>query len=151
MIETSIDTISYYLYSSTLSLNLGILVGDIIVGYRQHVLHNKLNHSDTDNDIPYHIHDLVRLTHLQQQVGLQATIINCSRYSTNHNIKCTALLPYNIYSALHSVINPPTTIILDIDSNLIQSKIQNKKIRALGKAFYPTDKDKLKKSSSNYP
>ena len=33
---------------------------------------NKLDHSDTDNDIPYHIHDLVRLTHLQQRVGLQA-------------------------------------------------------------------------------
>ncbi len=64
--------------------------GDIIVGYRQHVLHNnKLVHSDTDNDIPYHIHDLVRLTHLQQQAGLQATIINGSRYPTNHNLKCT--------------------------------------------------------------
>ena len=59
--------------------------GDIIVGYRQHVLHNnKLDHSDTDNDIPYHIHDLVRLTHLQQRVGLQATIINGSRYPANH-------------------------------------------------------------------
>ncbi len=53
--------------------------GDIIVGYRQHVLNNnKLDHYDTDNDIAYHIHDLARLTHLQQRVGLQATIINGS-------------------------------------------------------------------------
>jgi hypothetical protein len=33
---------------------------DIIVGYRQNVLHNDKFHSDTDNDIPYRIHDLVR-------------------------------------------------------------------------------------------
>ena len=49
--------------------------GDIIVGYRQHILNNnKLDHSDIDNDIPYHINDLVRLTHLQPRVGLQANI-----------------------------------------------------------------------------
>jgi hypothetical protein len=30
--------------------------GDIIVGYRQHILqNNKLDHADTDNDVPYHI------------------------------------------------------------------------------------------------
>ncbi len=40
-------------------------VGDIIVGYRQHILpNNKLDHSDIDTDIPYHIYDLVRLTHI---------------------------------------------------------------------------------------
>ncbi len=45
--------------------------GDIIVAYRQHLLHNnKLDHSDTDKDISYHIHNLVRLTHLQQRVGI---------------------------------------------------------------------------------
>jgi hypothetical protein len=49
--------------------------GDIIVGYRQHILPNHhLDPSDADTDIPYHIHDLVRLTHLQQRVGLKATI-----------------------------------------------------------------------------
>jgi hypothetical protein len=123
--------------------------GDTKVGYRQHVLHNyKLDHSDTDtdNDIPYHIYDLVRLTNLQQRVGLQATIINGSRYPTNHNLKCTALPPYNIYSALRSAINPPTSIIRDIDLKLIQSKIENKKLRALIKKIYPTDKDKLKQA-----
>ncbi len=75
--------------------------GDIIVGYRQHVLpNNTLDHSDTDNDVPYHINDLVQLTHLQQRVGLQAKIINGSRNTLNHNVKCTVSTPYNIYSAL---------------------------------------------------
>ncbi len=46
-------------------------------------------------------------------------------------------LPYNIYSALRSAITQPTPGIPDIDSTLTQ---------ALGKAFYPTDKDKLKKA-----
>ncbi len=32
---------------------------DIIVGYRQHILkNNKLDHTDTDIDVPYHINDL---------------------------------------------------------------------------------------------
>ena len=121
--------------------------GDIIVGYRQHILNtNKLDHSDTDNDIPYHINDLVRLTHLQPRVGLQATIINGSRYSKHINSHCTTVPPYNIYSALRSAVTPNSSVIPDIDSTLVQSKIDNKKLRALGKAFYPTDTDKLKKA-----
>jgi hypothetical protein len=55
------------------------------------------------------------------------------------------LPPYNIYSALRSAMTPNSPIITDINSKLAQSKIENKKLRALGKVFYPTDKDKLKK------
>ncbi len=106
---------------------------------------NKLDHSNTDNDIPYDVQDLVHLTHLQQRVGLQAKIINGSHYSQNHNVKCTVSPPYNIYSALRSAITQPTPGIPVIDSTPTQFKIENKKIRALGKVFYPTDKDKLKK------
>ena len=51
--------------------------GEIIVGYRQHILHN--NTLDTDIDVPYHINDLVNLTHSHKRVGLKATIINGSR------------------------------------------------------------------------
>jgi hypothetical protein len=83
---------------------------------------------------------------LQQRVGLKATIIKGSRYSKNNNSKCTVLPPYNIYSALRSAVTPNSPILTDIDSKLAQSKIEYKKLRALGKAFYPTDKDKLKKA-----
>ncbi len=93
---------------------------------------NKLGYSDTDTDIPYHVQDLVRLTHLHQRVGLKATTINGSRYSTNHNTQCTMLPPYNIYSALRSAIHTSAPVIIDIDSKLTQFKVENKKLRALG-------------------
>jgi hypothetical protein len=83
---------------------------------------------------------------LQQRVGLKATIINGSRYSKTNNSKCTTLPPYNIYSALRSAVTPKSSILPDLDSTLAQSKIENKKLRALGKNFYPTEQDKLKKA-----
>jgi hypothetical protein len=39
-----------------------------------------------------------------------------------------------------------SSAILDIDSKLYKSKVENKKLRALGKSFYPSEKDKLKKA-----
>ena len=128
--------------------------GDIIVGYRQHVLNNnKLDPTDTDIDVPYHINDLVKLTHSYQRVGLKASIINGSRHSPSRHMQYKIPLQYNIYSALRSCFTQPAQIVpdpdtpTDIDLLIAQSKIDNTKLRSLGKAFIPPDKDKkLKKA-----
>ena len=123
--------------------------GDIIVGYRQHVLNNnKLDPTDTDIDVPYHINDLVKLTHSYQRVGLKASIINGSRHSPSRHVPYLMPSPYNIYSALRSCFTQPAQIVPDpdtppdIDLLIAQSKIDNTKLRSLGKAFIPPDKDK---------
>jgi hypothetical protein len=55
--------------------------GEIIVGYRQHILqNNKLDPTDADIDVPYHINDLVRLSHSNKRIGLKAKIINGNRH-----------------------------------------------------------------------
>jgi hypothetical protein len=65
---------------------------------------------------------------------------------------CNVPPPYNIYSALRSSITQHAQIISDldtipeIDSLLIQSKLDSKKLRSLGKAFFPPDKEKIKKA-----
>jgi hypothetical protein len=43
------------------------------------------------------------------------------------------------------IIPDPDTI-PEIDSLIIQSELDNKKLRSLGKAFFPSDKEKIKKA-----
>jgi hypothetical protein len=56
--------------------------------------------------------------------------------------------PYNIYSALRSCFTQPAQIVPDpdtppdIDLLIAQSKIDNTKLRSLGKVFIPPDKEK---------
>lgn len=120
--------------------------GDIIVGFRQHVLHNnKLDPNDADIDVPYHINDLVNLTNSYKRVGLKASIINGSRHSPSHNADNKMPPQYNIYSALRSCYAHPDTP-SDIDSLLAHSKIDTKKLRQLRKAVSIPDKVKIKKA-----
>ncbi len=67
-------------------------------------------------------------------------------------LQCKVPPPYNIYSALRSSITPPVQFIPDpdtipeIDSLLIQSKLDSRKLRSLGKALFHPDKEKIKKA-----
>ena len=67
-------------------------------------------------------------------------------------MKCKQSPPYNIFSALRSAVTPPAPIVpdpatpTDIDSLIAQSKLDNQKLRALGKAFFPADKEKVRKA-----
>ena len=124
--------------------------GDIIVGYRQHVFNNnKLDPTDTDIDVPYHINDFVNLTYSHNRVGLKATIINNSRHSSSRTVKYKMPPPYNIYSALRSCFIPPAQIIPDPDTPpeieilLAHSLIDNTKLLPLKKISSLQIKNKL--------
>ncbi len=97
----------------------------IIVGYRQHILPNyKLDHSDTDNDIPYHIYNLVRVTHLQTRVGFKATL----------NSELNALRTMHVYNPSES---------LDL-GNVPQHKIGSSKLVFIKKLHSDGTFDKYK-------